>query len=144
MALLRAVTHKLQDVLGIADLNGIRSEARVLAGGGAPLSGALAGAAVALLLLGGGVRAEGQGVPVLGEVGADRVVGAGADELPLVGDVADLDARVGGGAAVGAERAGRVGAGAGFNGLGAGSGEDGGKEGDEDGGELHFGWLVGR
>jgi hypothetical protein len=133
-----AAADELEDVLGVADLDGVRAEAVVLAGGLALLAGALAGAAVAGLDLGVvGVGAEGELEAVLVEILAGGAVEAGTDELPLVRDVADLDAGVGGGAPVGAE-------GAGLAALLRGSSN--GRGGEDKGGsdELHFElWLLG-
>lgn len=139
MGALGAAADELEDVLGVADLDGVGAEAVVLAGGLAPLAGALAGAAVAgldLLVVG----AEGELVAVLVEVLAGGVVRAIADELPLVGDVADLDASVGGGAPVGAE-------GAGLGALRGVRGSSKSRGGENKGGsdELHFDggcWVV--
>lgn len=143
MTLLRAIPHQLQHVLRIAHLDRIRPEAIILPGCLALLAGALARPAVACLHDGlglGVVGAKGQGEAVLGQILAGRAVGARADELPFVFDVADLDARVGGRAAVGTEGAGLVSA----LGGGLGRGEGGRGEGEEGGEVLHFeGCFVG-
>jgi len=105
MAPLRTIPDLLQHILRTAHLDRIRPKALVLPWGVALLAGVLARAAVALGDDGLG-GAEGQGEAVLREVGAGGTRGTGPDELPLVEDVADFDAGVGGGAAVGAEGAG--------------------------------------
>ncbi len=120
-------TH-LELVLGIAHLDGAVVQAHVAAGGRA--------VAVGLALVGSGcgslVGAEGQLIAVLRQVLASRGRRAAADELPTVLDVADLDARVVGRAAVGAESA-RVT-------LLRRGGEGQGSEGEDGGGDvLHFG-----
>lgn len=127
---LGAVTDELQRVLGVADLDGVRAEAVILARGLALLAGALARAAVAGLDLG-RVGAEGQLEAVLGQVLAGGALGAGSNQLPLARDVANLDAGVGVGAPVSAEGAG----------LASLSGRSDGRGGeDKSGGEvLHFG-----
>ena len=142
MALLRTAPHKLQHALHVAHLHGVRPEAVVASRLGALLAGALARTAVPRrdrrLLGRRRRRAKRQGEAVLREVLARGPGRARADELPLVQDVADLDARVGGGAAVGAEFAIRRG----DHGRREGGDEGGGREGEEGEG-LHFGWGGG-
>lgn len=136
MALLRTAPHKLQHTLHVTHLHSVRPEAVVLSRLGALLAGALARTSVpgrdrrCLACRG----AERQGEAVLSEILARGAGRAWADELPLVQDVADLDARVWVGAAVGAECA----LGRGCDGRGEGGGREG-----EEGQGLHFWWGGG-
>ncbi len=106
---LGTLTDELEDVRGVADLDCVAPKAHVLAGGLALVTGArTAAAAVAGFELD-CVGAERQIEAVLWKILAGRAVGAVAHQLPLAGNIADLNARVWVGALVCAEGAGGVG-----------------------------------
>ncbi len=93
-----------EDVRDVADLDRCAPKAHVLAGRLALVTGARAAAVAGFDL--DGVGAEGQVEAVLWEILAGCAVGAVAHQLPLAGNITDLDARVWGGALVCAEGAG--------------------------------------
>jgi hypothetical protein len=79
---LRTVSHKLQHILRIADLDRVRPETLVLPRDVAPLAGALAGTTIPLFRLRGRDSRSGakrQREPVLRQVRAGRPRWAGAD-----------------------------------------------------------------